>query len=89
MSKLILATKLYVPPCQSKAVRRSHLIERLNSGMQHKLTLISAPAGYGKTTILSQWISDCQRQVAWLSVDEEHNELTSFLAYLIKCGECG
>ncbi len=57
MSTPILATKLYVPPPRSKIVRRPHLIERLNSGLHRKLTLISAPAGFGKTTLVSEWIN--------------------------------
>jgi len=52
----ILATKLYIPPARPKAVRRPHLIAWLNEGLQRKLTLISAPAGFGKTTLVSEWI---------------------------------
>lgn len=83
MSTIILKTKLYIPRLQSKIVLRPRLIERLNRGIHLKSTLISAPAGYGKTTLLSEWISNCERPVAWLSLDEGHNEVTSFLAYLI------
>ena len=56
MSTPILATKLYIPPPRPKVVRRPRLIERLNEGLHRKLTLISAPAGFGKTTLVSEWI---------------------------------
>lgn len=79
----ILATKLYVPPPRPKVVLRSRLIERLNKGLQGKLTLISAPAGFGKTTLVSEWIAGCERQVAWFSLDESDNDPIRFLAYLV------
>jgi LuxR family maltose regulon positive regulatory protein len=55
----------------------------LNAGLQHKLTLISAPAGFGKTTLVSEWLAGCGRPAAWLSLDEEDCELTRFLTYLV------
>ncbi len=82
MSTPILATKLYVPPPRSGAVIRPRLIERLNEGLHRKLTLISAPAGFGKTTLLSVWIAGCTQPVVWLSLDEGDNDPTRFLAYL-------
>ena len=55
----ILATKLYIPPPRPKVVRRPRLIERLNEGLSRaKLSLISAPAGFGKTTLVSEWVSE-------------------------------
>jgi LuxR family maltose regulon positive regulatory protein len=85
MTASILATKLYIPPPQSKLVHRSHLIEWLNAGLtaEHKLSLISAPAGFGKTTLVSEWIAGCGRPVAWLSLDKGDNDLSRFLAYLV------
>ena len=85
MSVPILATKLYIPPPRSKVVLRPRLIERLNAGLtaKHKLTLISAPAGFGKTTLVSEWIAHCKQLVAWLSLDEGDNDPTRFLTYLI------
>jgi LuxR family maltose regulon positive regulatory protein len=78
----ILATKLYIPPAPSRVVFRPHLIERLNEGLARGLvTLISAPAGFGKTTIVSEWISGCERSVAWLSLDEGDNDPARFLTY--------
>jgi LuxR family transcriptional regulator, maltose regulon positive regulatory protein len=83
MSAPILTTKLYLPPPQVKVVLRPRLIERLNEGLHRKLTLISAPAGFGKTTLLSEWIASCEREAAWVSLDEGDNDLTHFLAYLV------
>src|SRR5678815_5472302 len=67
MSAPILATKLYIPPPRPNVVLRPRLIARLNAGLHRKLTLISAPAGFGKTTLVSAWVARCDRQVAWLS----------------------
>ena len=83
MSIPILATKLYFPPPRPKVVLRPRLIERLNEGLHRKLTLISAPAGFGKTTLVSEWVADCERPTAWLSLDEGDNDPTRFLTYLV------
>ncbi len=83
MSVQLLATKLYAPPHRPKLVLRPSLIERLNEGLHRKLTLISAPAGFGKTTLASEWIAGCRRPAAWLSLDEGDCDLTRFLTYLI------
>ncbi|CAG0976076.1 partial HTH-type transcriptional regulator MalT, partial [Anaerolineae bacterium] len=88
MSTPILATKLYIPPPRPKIVLRSHLIERLDEGLRRRLTLISAPAGFGKTTLVSEWVAGCARlepkiRVAWLSLDEGDNDPTRFLTGLI------
>jgi LuxR family maltose regulon positive regulatory protein len=83
MSTPILATKLYIPPHRVKIVLRHRLIERLNEGLHHKLTLISAPAGFGKTTLVSEWVAGCGQPVAWLSLDEGDNDLVRFISYLI------
>jgi len=84
----ILATKLYIPSPRPKIVLRPRLVERLNEGLHHKLTLISAPAGFGKTTLLSEWVqalggTEAPRVIAWLSLDEEDNDPTRFLTYLV------
>jgi LuxR family maltose regulon positive regulatory protein len=81
----ILATKLYIPPPRAKIVLRPRLVERLNEGLAagRKLTLISASAGFGKTTLVSEWIAGCKRPVAWLSLDEGDNDPTRFLTYLV------
>jgi LuxR family maltose regulon positive regulatory protein len=95
MSAPILATKLYIPPPRPKVVARPRLIERLNEGLSsgRKLTLISAPAGFGKTTLVSEWMAspwqrpegqECGRLVAWLSLDEGDNDPARFISYLVK-----
>jgi hypothetical protein len=72
MATPILQTKLYVPPHRprDRVVPRPRLIERLNAGLLGKLTLISAPAGFGKTTLLSEWVAGCEASArfAWLSL---------------------
>jgi LuxR family maltose regulon positive regulatory protein len=85
VSTPILATKLYAPPPRPKVVNRANLIERLNEGVRRpkSVTLISAPAGFGKTTLVSEWAAGCERPVAWLSLDERDNDPTRFLAYLV------
>ena len=90
MSTPVLATKLFVPPPRPGAVLRPRLIARLNEGLAagRRLTLISASAGFGKTTLVSEWVADCERgepkvRVAWLSLEEGDNDLTRFLTYLV------
>src|SRR6476646_251717 len=83
MSTPILATKLYIPPPRPKVVLRARLIERLNEGLHGKLTLVSAPAGFGKTTLVSEWVAACERPTAWLSLDEGDNDLSHFLMYFV------
>jgi LuxR family transcriptional regulator, maltose regulon positive regulatory protein len=83
MSTPVLLTKLYIPPPQPRVVPRPRLIERLNEGLHRKVTLISAPAGFGKTTLVSEWVADCGRPAAWLSLDEADNDPARFLAYLV------
>jgi LuxR family maltose regulon positive regulatory protein len=79
----ILATKLYIPRPRPNVVSRPRLLERLNEGLHRKLTLISAPAGFGKTTLVSEWLAGCERPAAWLSLDEGENDPTRFLTYLV------
>ena len=81
----ILATKLYIPPPRPGIVPRSRLVARLNDGLERgcKLTLISASAGFGKTTLVSEWITSCRQPVAWLSLDEGENDVARFISYLI------
>jgi LuxR family maltose regulon positive regulatory protein len=79
----ILKTKLYMPPPRTDLVHRSRLTERLNQGIKGKLTLISAPPGFGKTTLTSEWLTDYGEPVAWLSLDEGDNDPHRFLEYLI------
>lgn len=94
----ILATKLYIPPPRLTLIQRSRLLDRLNAGLQGKLTLISAPAGFGKTTLVSAWVTQKAEEwmqdkagevalppsrVAWLSLDARDSDPTRFLAYLV------
>lgn len=86
----VLATKLFIPPPRAQAVPRPRLIEQLDKGFRagRKLTLISAPAGFGKTTLLSEWIAEIRRReppvrVAWLSLEEGDNFPVRFLTYLL------
>ncbi|UCF59714.1 MAG: hypothetical protein JSV37_08055 [Anaerolineaceae bacterium] len=83
MSTQILTTKLHIPYPSSNLVSRPRLLKRLNEGWNRKLTLISAPAGYGKTTLLSEWISTSEMPFCWLSLDEQDNDLNRFLSYII------
>jgi ATP/maltotriose-dependent transcriptional regulator MalT len=83
MSTPVLVTKLYIPPPRPKVVTRPRLIARLNEGLHGNLTLISAPAGSGKTTLVSEWVAGCGRPIAWLSLDAGDNDPASFLIYLV------
>ena len=88
MSAPILATKLYIPRPRPNVVHRPHLIERLDEGLQRTpgVTLISAAAGFGKTTLVSEWISTLtgsEVRVGWLSLDEGDNAPARFLNYLV------
>ncbi len=82
MATHILNTKLFVPPPRLNRVSRPRLFKWLDEGWNHKLTLVSAPAGFGKTTLLSEWIQSVQSPVAWLSLDKNDNNLFRFLTYL-------
>src|SRR5438128_1859250 len=86
MASPLLETRLYVPRWRRGLVPRPRLSERLNAGAQSKLTLVSAPAGFGKTTLLAEWLAAApaeERPTAWLSLDETDNRPASFWTYLI------
>jgi LuxR family maltose regulon positive regulatory protein len=90
MTSSILVTKLFIPPTRPELVPRPRLIERLNKGTRSgcKLTLISAPAGFGKTTLVTEWVQAMGETTpplatAWLSLDEGDNDLVRFLTYFI------
>jgi LuxR family maltose regulon positive regulatory protein len=80
----LLTTKFYVPPFRPEMVSRPRLVGQISAGLHRKLTIISAPAGFGKTTMLSEWIHQCERPVAWLSLDAADNDLARFLTYLVE-----
>ncbi len=82
----LLETKLYVPRPRRGLVARPGLSERLSRGAESKLTLISAPAGFGKTTLLAEWLAAApagERSTAWLSLDLADNEAAPFWTYLV------
>jgi LuxR family transcriptional regulator, maltose regulon positive regulatory protein len=83
MPTSILATKLYMPRLRPNAVSRPGLLARLNEGLHRRLTLLSAPADFGKTTLVSAWVEGIERPVAWLSLDDQDNDPTRFLTYLV------
>jgi LuxR family maltose regulon positive regulatory protein len=81
----LLTTKLYVPPIRPELVPRPRLIERLNEGLRsgHRLTFVSAPAGFGKTTLIAEWLGGVDRPYTWLSLDDSDNDPTRFFTYLL------
>ena len=79
----LLVTKFTIPPLRSTLLPREHLLEVLDQSRSFPLTLLSASAGFGKTTLLSAWASQSTGQVGWLSLDEEDNDPTRFWAYVI------
>ena len=83
MAAPLLTTKLYIPPVRPEVVPRPRLIEHLDAGLERKLTLVSAPAGYGKTTLISAWLQAARVPFAWLSLDEGDNDPVRFFTYLI------
>src|SRR5512133_2032196 len=91
MISRFLKTKCFTPSWRAGAVSRPRLIEHLQAGLQEgrKLTIVSAPAGYGKTTLAAEWIRTIQSKhqavtdVAWLSLDEADNDPARFFGYLL------
>ncbi|MEM7129612.1 MAG: LuxR C-terminal-related transcriptional regulator [Chloroflexota bacterium] len=79
----LLSTKLTVPRHRSQLIARVRLLAKLGSGLESKCTLVLAPAGYGKTILLSQWIEEIEQPAAWLSLETTENDPARFLAYLI------
>jgi len=79
----LLRTKLYRPRSRGDIVPRPRLLERLGQHRGRPLTLISAPAGYGKTTLVDSWLDECDCPSAWLSLDEYDNDPAVFLSYLL------
>jgi LuxR family maltose regulon positive regulatory protein len=79
----IIRTKLNTPRLVSDLVPRPHLFERLDSSLEKQLTLISAPAGYGKTTLVASWLQVYHQPVCWITLDENDNDLLRFLRYVV------
>lgn len=89
MAMTVLATKLFAPPPRAQAIPRPRLVDKLTAGMQagRRLTVVSAPAGFGKTTLFGEWIAQTRQRdprvrVAWLSLENSDNDPVRFLAYL-------
>src|SRR5205807_3907528 len=78
-----LATKLHVPRPRPQLVHRPRLVQRLQQSLQRPLTLLSAPAGFGKSTLLADWLTSCATPAAWLSLEPADNEPIRFLSSLI------
>ncbi|MEA3334739.1 MAG: LuxR C-terminal-related transcriptional regulator [Chloroflexota bacterium] len=78
-----IRTKLNRPRVVSDLVERPRLVEKLNSGLERKLTLVAAPAGFGKTTLVSSWLDRVDRPTAWLSLDEHDSDFVVFVCYLL------
>jgi LuxR family maltose regulon positive regulatory protein len=83
MADTLLTTKLFVPQTPPELVPRPHLAERLSEGLARKLTLVSAPAGFGKSTLVTGWLAETGHTPAWLSLDQDDNDPIRFWTYLI------
>ncbi len=79
----LIRTKLHRPPVTQDHLHRERLLDRLEKNRQRPLTLVSAPAGYGKSTLLSCWLESCESPSAWVSLDENDNDLRVFLSYFM------
>ncbi len=79
----MLLTKLHVPSSSVKLVHRTNLFDKLNKVLECKLALISAPAGFGKTTLISDWINQKKIPTAWYTLDKRDNDPVEFLSYII------
>ena len=84
---MLLKTKFLAPAFNERSVDRQRLLERLTSRPARKLVLVSAPAGYGKTTLILQWLHQQDRRICWLSIDENDNNALRFWRYIIGCIE--
>jgi LuxR family maltose regulon positive regulatory protein len=85
LEQSLIKTKLFIPPAPPELVKRPRLLDKIQAALHHKLTLVSAPAGFGKTTLLSEWIHDSQPPIAavWLSLEEADSDPRRFWEYFI------
>jgi hypothetical protein len=90
MPETLLRTKLFIPPLRPKLVPRPRLIERLNQGIAQgcKLTLVSTPAGFGKSTLVKSWLIETDSEAAWLSLDQGDNDPVRFWTYVVAARRC-
>ncbi|MDQ2683183.1 MAG: helix-turn-helix transcriptional regulator, partial [Chloroflexota bacterium] len=79
----LLETKLYLPRRRSELVARPRLLNRLHKGTAARLVLVSAPPGFGKTTLLAEWLTNDDRHTGWVSLDERDNEPATFWSYVL------
>ena len=84
MAETFLSTKLFIPPIKHPIVVRERLNSLLNTSCHQKLTLVSAPAGFGKSTLVASWLGETRQNAAWLSLDKQDNSLTRFWSCIIK-----
>jgi LuxR family maltose regulon positive regulatory protein len=83
VSTSVVATKLFIPQVRPRRVARSRLVDSLNEGVSRKLTVVTAPAGYGKTTLLSEWANQSHIPVAWISLDGADNDEDRLVTYFV------
>src|SRR5512137_1503337 len=79
----LIHTKLHLPYTRLELVSRPRLQEKIAQGLHAPLTLITAPAGFGKTTLVASYIVNCGLPIAWLSLDKDDNQVERFLSYLV------
>ena len=84
MIEPLLTTKLLIPTIRADIITRQHLIDLLKQSLFRKITIVSAPAGFGKTTLIREWINQQRVSTAWLTLDELDNDPIRFLLYFIK-----
>ena len=87
MSETLLATKLYIPSLHPQIIQRQSVLELMNAGLSigKRLTLVCAPAGYGKTTLVCEWLQRIPH-ACWVSLEKGDNDLRLFFSYLIPFG---
>jgi LuxR family maltose regulon positive regulatory protein len=85
MSGPLIATKILIPPARPDLVPRPQLLRLMDAALErpHGLILVSAPAGFGKTTLVTEWLHHCKRPAAWLSLDRDDNEPARFWRYVV------
>ncbi len=83
MTTPLVATKYFIPPERAGVVARPRLLRQLNAGLQKKLTLVSAPAGFGKSTLVSAAVNAAEQSICWVSLDESDSDLQQFLSVLL------
>src|SRR5688500_3398417 len=85
MDNQLLTMKLYAPPLRPGLVHRLRLLEKMSLGLQEgkRLTIITAPAGYGKTTLALEWLASLDQALSWLSLDRTENHPLQILTYLV------